>query len=51
MEMIRAAGDLGASMICDHTAAIICDGKVLSDTEKFHCLLYNGKGDAWKRGN
>ena len=31
--MIRAASDLGASMICDHPAAIICDGKVLSDTE------------------
>ena len=31
MEMIQAAGDFGASMICDHASAIICDGKVLSD--------------------
>ena len=38
MEMIPAAGDLGASVICDHAAAIICDGKVLSDMEQFHCL-------------
>ena len=30
LEMIRAAGDTGTSMICDLAAAIICDGKVLS---------------------
>ena len=42
VEMIQAAGDLGASMICDHASAIICDGKVLSDTEQFHCLPLQG---------
>ena len=30
LEIIRAAGDTGTSMICDLAAAIICDGKVLS---------------------
>ena len=30
VEMIQAAGDLGTSMICDHAAAIICDGKILT---------------------
>ena len=33
VEMIRAAGDMGASMTCDLTAAIIRDGKVPSDWE------------------
>ena len=42
VEMIRAAGDLGASMICDHAAGIICDGMVLSDMEQFHCLPLQG---------
>ena len=42
---------MGAYMICDHADSIICDCRVLSDTEQFHCLpLYKGKGDAWKRG-
>ena len=31
VEMIRAAGDMGASMILDLAAAIIRDGKVPSD--------------------
>ena len=31
VEMIRAAGDMGASMIRDLAAAIIRDGKVPSD--------------------
>ena len=31
VEMIRAAGDMGASLIRDLAAAIICDGKVPSD--------------------
>ena len=31
VEMIRAAGDMGASMIRDLAAAIICDGKVPSN--------------------
>ena len=37
VEMIWAAGDRGASMICDLAAAIIRDGKVPSNWE-FHCL-------------
>ena len=40
----------GASMICDHASAIICDGKVLTQSSFIVCL-YKGKGDAWKRGN
>ena len=42
--MIRAAGDMGASMIRDQAAAIICNGKVPSDWEQFHCLSLQGKG-------
>ena len=34
VEMIRAAGDMGASMIRDLAVAIIRDGKVPSDREK-----------------
>ena len=50
--MIRAASDMGASMIRDLAAAIICNGKVPSDWEQnsFVCL-YKGKGDALERGN
>ena len=52
VEMIRAAGDMGASMICDLAAAIICDGKVPSDWEQsFIVCLYKGKGDTLERGN
>ena len=54
VEMIRAAGDMGASMICDLAAAIICDGKVHvpSDWEQsFIVCLYTRKGDALERGN
>ena len=52
MEMIRAAGDMGASIIRDLAAAIICDGKVPSDWEQsFIVCLYKGKGDALERGN
>ena len=52
VEMIRAAGDMGDSKICDLAAAIIYDGKLLSDWEQsFIVCLYKGKGDAWKRGN
>ena len=50
--MIRAAGDMGASMIRDLAAAIIRDGKVPSDSELcFIVCLYKGKGDALERGN
>ena len=52
MEMIRAAGDMGASMIRDLAAAIIRDGKIPSDWEQsFIVCLYKGKGDALERGN
>ena len=50
--MIRAAGDMGASMIGDLAAAIIRDGKVPSNWEQsFIVCLYKGKGDALERGN
>ena len=52
VEMIRAAGDMGASMIRDLAAAIICDGKVPSDWEQsFIVCLYKCKGDSLERGN
>ncbi|RUS73531.1 hypothetical protein EGW08_018716 [Elysia chlorotica] len=52
VEMIKAAGDTGASMIHDLTDAIIRDGKVPSDWEQsFIVCLYKGKGDALDRGN
>ena len=44
VEMIRAAGNMGASMIRDLAAAIIRDGKVPSDLEQFRCLPLQGKG-------
>ena len=47
VEMIQVAGDMGASMICDLTAAIIHDGKIPSDWEQsFIVCLYKGKRDA-----
>ena len=50
--MIQAAGDMGASMICDLAVAIIRDGKVPSDWEQsFIVCLYKGKGDTLERGN
>ena len=49
--MIRAAGEIGASMIRNLTAAII-HGKVPSDWEQsFIVCLYKGKGHALERGN
>ena len=51
MEIIRAAGNRGTSMICDHAAAIICDGRVLSDTEQFHCLPLQGYDGCMEKGN
>ena len=52
VEMIRAAGDTGASMIRDLAAAIIRDGTVPSDWEQnFIVCLYKGKGDALEREN
>ena len=41
VEMIRAAGDMGVSMIRDLAVAIICDGKAPSDWEQsFIVCLY-----------
>ena len=52
VEMIQAAGDMGASMIRDLAAAIICNGKGLSDWEQsFIVCLYKRKGDELERGN
>ena len=52
VEMIRAAGDTGASMICDLVSSIVRDGKIPSDWEQsFIVSLYKGKGDALDRGN
>ena len=53
VEMIRAAGDMGASLNRDLAAAIIRDGKVPSDWEQsFIVCLYKGKGGgALERGN
>ena len=52
VEMIKAAGDTGATMIRDLATAIIRDGKVPTDWEEsFIVCLYKGKGDALERGN
>ena len=53
VEMIRAAGDMGASMIRDLAAAIIHDGKVPSDCpeQSFIVCLYKGKGDVLESGS
>ena len=54
VEMIRAVGDTGASMIRDLAVAIIRDGKVNAPSDwkqSFTVCLYKGKGDALDRGN
>ena len=52
MEMIKAAGDTGATMIRNLVTAIIRDGKVSTDwKQSFIVCLYKGKGDALDRGN
>ena len=52
VEMIKAAGDTGATMIRDLATAIIRDGKVPTYWEEsFIVCLYKGKGDALDRGN
>ena len=52
VEMIKAAGDTGATMIRDLATAIIRDGKVPTDWEEsFIVCLYKGKGDALDRDN
>ena len=51
VEIIRAAGYMGASMIRDLAAAIIRDGKVPSDWEmSFIVCLYMGKGGRIGKG-
>ena len=51
VEMIRAAGDMGASMIRDLAAAIIRDGKVPCDwKQSFIVCLYQGKGGRVGKG-
>ena len=50
-EMIRAVGDMAASMILDLASAIICDGKVPSNWEQsFMVCPYKGKEDALDKG-
>ena len=45
MELSRAAGDIGATMIRDRAIAIIRDGKVPADSkQKLHSLPLQGKG-------
>ena len=52
VEMIKAAGDTGASMIRDLAAVIIREGKVPSDWGQSSIVcLYKGKGDIFDRGN
>ena len=52
VEIIRAAGDTGATMIHDLAMAIIRDCKVPAEWEqRFSVCLYKGRGDALDRGN
>ena len=53
VEMIKAAGDTGATMIGDVATAIVRDGKVQTDWEQksFIVCLCNCKCDALDRGN
>ena len=52
VEIIRAAGDTGATMIHDLAMTIIRDDKVLADWEQsFSVCLYMGRVDALDRGN
>ena len=44
VEMMKAAGDTGATMIRDLATVIIHDGKVPTDWEQFHCLPLQGQG-------
>ena len=51
VELMQAASDMGASMICDLAAAIIRDGKVSSDWEQsFIVCLYKGKRGRFGKG-
>ena len=48
VEMIRAAGDMGTSMIRDLAAAIIRDGKVPSNWEQSSIVSTRVRGMHWK---
>ena len=50
VEMIRAAGDIGAPMIRDLAAAIIHDGKVSSDSEQSFIVCLQEKGGCTGKG-
>ena len=46
VEIIKVAGDTGATMICDLATGFIRDGKVPPDwKQSFIVCLYKGKGD------
>ena len=51
VEMIKAAGDTGATMIRDLATTMFRDNKVPTDWEQKFLCLYKGKGDALDRGN
>ena len=52
VEMIRAAGDMGPSVISDLAAAIIRDGKVPSNWDRVSLSVSTRvRGDALERGN
>ena len=52
VDMIKAAGDTGATIIRDLATAIIRNSKVRTDWQKsFIVCLYKGKGDALDKGN
>ena len=52
VDMIKAAGDTGATMIRNLATVIISDGKAPTDWEQsFIVCLYKGKGDALDRDN
>ena len=52
VEMIKAAGEDGVTLLRDLASAIIRNGKVPSDWEESIVIsLYKGKGDALNRGN
>ena len=50
VEMIKTAGETGATMIRNLATAIIRDGKIPTDWEQsFIVCFYKGKGDAMDR--
>ena len=52
VKIIRAAGDIGATMINGLVTAIICDGKAPSNLEQsFIVCIYKTNGDALDQDN